>query len=381
MNRPILIVFLSAVTVLPISCSRNAGISEALDISDNVHRDEITVTKAQFEADGMKLGEISEQSFFRLIKANGYIDLPPDRRASVSVKMGGFVRSLAILPGDRVKQGAVLFTLENPDFVQLQQDYLEVNAQLTYLKSDYERQKLLASENIASQKSFLKAEADYKVASARAQGLREKIKMLNIDISKLESGVIEPLVTVYSPINGYLSKVNITRGVFVAPADVAVEIVDTEHMHVELQVFEKDVAEIRKGQRIQFRVMGSPVTHNGDVYLVGKTIEGDTRTVNIHGHISDEDEVSGLLPGMYVEATIHVASVQRPVLPSGAVMSVDDKRVVLVLQEERKEGFIFRRQEVTTGQFNDEWTEIVDAAAFKQGTQFLVKGGFNLLVE
>ncbi|MBX2962220.1 MAG: efflux RND transporter periplasmic adaptor subunit [Cyclobacteriaceae bacterium] len=364
------------------ACSQQESApADAIDISANPHVDEIIVTKAQFTTGNMKLGSLEQQAFEKHIRTNGYIDVPPDRKASINVKFGGFVKSLSILPGDRIKQGAVLFTLENPEYIQLQQDYLEIKAQLTYLQSDYERQKALASENIASQKNYLKAESDFRVAKAKLEGFKEKLRMININTERLEKGVIEPVVNVYSPINGFISKVNITRGIFVAPADIAVEIVDTEHMHVELRVFEKDVAEIRKGQKINFQVTGSAVKHTGEVYLVGRTIESDTRTVNIHGHIHEEEMITDLLPGMYVEAIIDVASVQRPVLPSEAVVSLDDKYYVLKLVNEEKDAYTFQRIEVTVGEFNNKWSEIMNAADFKSTDRFLVRGGFNLIIE
>jgi membrane fusion protein, heavy metal efflux system len=342
---------------------------------------EVVISRAQFERSSMRIGTVQEQVFTHTVKANGYIDVPPERKASVSVKLGGFVKSLSILPGEKVKQGSVLFTLENPEYIQLQQEYLETRAQLRYMQSDYERQKTLASENIASQKNYLKAESDYHTAEAKLKGLKEKLRLLNINIMRLEEGVIEPVVNVYAPINGFITKVNITRGVYVAPTDAAVELVDTEHMHVELQVFEKDIAEIRKSQKINFHVVGANMNHTGEVFLVGKTIENDTRTVNIHGHIDDEDEITDLLPGMYVEASIDVASVQRPVLPSEAMVSLDNVSYVLVLLDETPDAFRFKRMEVTTGQFNNQWTEIINTASFPPDTKFLVKGAFNLVVE
>ncbi len=374
-------ILISTGLMLTACSTKESAPAGAIDISENPHVDEIVITKAQFEAAGMKLGLLEQQTFDKHIKANGYIDVPPERKASVSVKFGGFVKTLSILPGDKVKLGAALFTLENPEYLQLQQDYLETRALLTYLQSDYERQKALASENIASQKNYLKAESDYLVAKARLEGLREKLHMISINMERLDKGNIEPVVNVYSPINGFISKVNITRGVFVAPADVAVEIVDTDHMHTELLVFEKDVADIRKGQKINFQVTGSPVKHTGEVYLVGRTIESDTRTVNIHGHIHEEESISDLLPGMYVEATIDVASVQRPVLPSEAVVSLDNVQYVLVLVKETPDELHFERREITTGQFNNQWTEIANDSSFQPGTKFLVKGAFNLVVE
>lgn len=364
------------------ACGDSGSSSDTIDITENPHLNTITVTRTQFETSGMKLGTLEKKSFAHKIKANGYIDVPPERKASVSVKLGGFVKGFTILPGEKVAQGAVLFTLENPDFIQLQQDYLEAKAQLGYLKSDYERQKSLADDNIASQKNYLKAESDFKVMQAKFSGLKERLKLLNINTTQLEEGVIESTIKVYAPIGGFISKVNITRGAFVGPADVAVEIVNTEHMHVELQVFERDIVDIRKGQPITFYLRGSATNpYKGEVYLVGQTIENDTRTINIHGHIEDEDQLTNVLPGMYVEATIDVATSLRTVLPSEAVVSQDDQYFVLVKVVDDEAGFAFKKQQVTRGEFDNEWTEIINAADFKTDDVFLVKGAFNLIVE
>lgn len=375
-------IFFLVLSILIVSCgNKESDSAEALDISANPHTDALTLTRAQFEAAHMQVGAIETRTFARQIKVNGYIDVPPDQKASVSVKLGGFVKSVTILPGDRIAKGKVLFTLENPEFIQLQQEYLENHAQLKYLQSDYERQKALADDNISSQKNFLKAESDYKVTQARVQGLEEKLKMLNVNIKSLAEGNIASVVHVYAPISGYVSKVNISLGVSVSPDDVAVELVDTGHMHAELQVFEKDVVAIRQGQKFSFRTAGSDTWHEGEVYLVGKTIETDARTVNIHGHIHDEKNIPNLLPGMYVEAVIEVASVERPVLPTEAIVSVDDVKYVLMLVEETPDAFRFQRMEVTTGQFNNQWTEIVNASVFQSNSKFLIKGAFNLVVE
>jgi cobalt-zinc-cadmium efflux system membrane fusion protein len=375
-------IFFLVLGILIFSCgSKESGSTEALDISENPHTDELTIARAQFEAAKMQLGTIETKAFARQIKANGYIDVPPDQKASVSVKLGGFVKSVTILPGDKVTKGKILFTLENPEFIQLQQEYLENRAQLKYLQSDYERQKALADENIASQKNFLKAESDYKVAQARVQGLEQKLNMLNVNIKSLEAGSIASEVHVYAPISGYVSKVNISLGVSISPNEVAVELVDTDHMHAELQVFEKDIADIRKGQKFSFRTSGSLSWHEGEVYLVGKTIETDSRTVSIHGHIHDEKNIPDLLPGMYVEASIEVASAERLVLPAEAVVSIDDHFYALLLLREDDQGFVFKEMEIVRGQFNNQWAEIVNTEKFKAGDRFLVKGAFDLVGE
>jgi membrane fusion protein, heavy metal efflux system len=381
--RLIYLLFIFFVLVLS-SCGKKDGntSSETIDISANPHTEVITLTQEQFTTSNMQLGSFEQRSFASKVKANGYIDVPPEYKASVSVKLGGFVKALSILPGGKIMQGALLFTLENPDYIQLQQDYLEAKAQLAYLQSDFERQKSLADENITSQKNFLKAESDFKVTQARVAGLKEKLKLLNINLSVLDAGTIEPVVKVLSPLTGFISKVNITRGVFVSPADVAVEIVSTEHMHVELQAFERDVPFIKENQVITFNVSGAPsVKYMGEVYLIGKTVEGDTRTVNIHGHIDDEDKLKNILPGMYVEATIEVESSMHTVLPTNAVVTVEDNSYVLLMSKQHNRGYEFKKVKVHVGRFNNEWTEIINAAAFKADDVFLVKGAFNLILE
>src|SRR5690606_20715229 len=150
LSKAFLVLNISLLFALASCGNKEVDSAKALDISENPHTDEITITRAQFETTNMRLGVIETKTFSRQVKANGYIDVPPDQKASVSVKLGGFVKSVTVLPGDRITKGKVLFTLENPEFIQLQQEYLENYAQLEYLKSDYERQKTLADENIAS---------------------------------------------------------------------------------------------------------------------------------------------------------------------------------------------------------------------------------------
>jgi membrane fusion protein, heavy metal efflux system len=372
------LIFLVAGIVL-FSCGQNATkIQEDREENPGI----VYITTEQFTTSFMKVGSFEKQSFSQTIRANGYVDVPPERKASVSVKLGGFVKALSILPGEKVAQGAVLFTLENPEFIRLQQDYLEAKAQLKYLESDYERQKALASDNITSQKNFLKAESDFKVTQAKVNALGEQLKLLNINLQKLESGSIESTIGVYSPISGYISMVNINRGKYVAAQDVAVEIVNTDHKHVELQIFEKDIVSIREGQNFTFSLPGSGNgVHFGEVYLVGKTIENATRTVNVHGHIENEEEIKNLLPGMYVEAYIDISSSESIVLPSDAVVSLGDEHYVLLQTNADNTGYTFVRKAVAIGKVTNQWTEIKNSTDFKPDDLFLVKGAFNLIMD
>ena len=179
------------------------------------------------------------------------IDVPPENRAVVNATMGGYIKTTPLLVGNKVKKGEVLVTIENPEFITIQQEYMEVNEQLTFLKSEYDRQVTMKAENITSQKSYLKAKSDYKTAVARHTGLDKQLRMLNISPSRVREGEISSIVSIYAPMSGSITKVNVNKGSYVSPANEIMEIIDTDHIHLELSIFEKDIMKVKKGQEIE----------------------------------------------------------------------------------------------------------------------------------
>jgi cobalt-zinc-cadmium efflux system membrane fusion protein len=345
-------------------------------------KDRYELTKIQFESSDMELGSLQQKTFHEVVKATGRFDVPPENRASVSSYFGGTVKDLQLLEGQQVKKGQVLFTLENPDFVQMQQDYLEAKAQLTYLKSDYERQKNLVEDNVSSRKNFLKAESDYNVTSVKVESLSKKLILMNINPTNLTVDNIRTTVQVTSPINGYVTKVDITRGVFLNPSQIAVTIVDTEHLHLELTIFEKDLPKIDVGQAIQFRIQEDKVNvYSAEVLLVNKTVDPTSRTIGVHGHLSDQKMTSKFSPGMYVEADIYSTSINKVSLPEDALVEIDGQSFALVLENASNSGYTLVKKEIIVGETNNGFVEILNQTDFNDSTQFLIKGAFNLITE
>ncbi len=371
------------ITLLILSCGKSENKSEVIKTpSDNQNvtgdADIITITKAQFENEKMKLVSIQENSFPTYIKTTGMIDVPPNSKAVISAFTGGYIKNSPLLIGDKVKKGQVLVTIENLDFVQLQQEYLEVSEQLSYLKSEYDRQKELFAEKISSKKSFLKAESDYKKTNAIYNGLRKKLQMLNINPVSVEKRNLTSVSTIYSPIDGSITEVNVSTGTYVSPADKIMEIVNTDHIHLELRVFEKDVLKIKKEQKVIFRLPESTdEIFEGHIHLIGKSIDKN-RTIQVHAHI-DHGIQHRFLVGMYVEADIVIDNNLSRSLPENAVVDVEDKNYVLLLKSKDNEHYTFAKKELTTGKSYNGSIEIKDDS-FKVADQFLL-GGFNLLSE
>ena len=353
----------------------------AVNNEDNGNTSTIPVTNAQFEGEKMQLGRLGEQNFATLVNVAGIIDIPPQNKAVISSFSGGYIKYTPLLIGNSVQKGEVLVSLENPEFIQMQQEYLEAVEQLAYLKSEYDRQETLLAEQITSQKNFLKAESDYKRNLATYNGLRKKLQMLNISPENVEKGTLTSEVTIYAPISGYVTEVNVSIGQHVSPSEIIMEIANTDHIHVELSVFEKDVMNIKKDQKIRFRIPEvSKEYYEAEVYLVGTSIDPKNRTVKVHGHLHD-DKNHNLALGMFVEAEIFTQDEIRPSLSDGALIELEGKYFVLVLDGEGNGTRTFRPEEVKIGERYNGYTAITDPGNINSSDQILTKGGFNLLGE
>lgn len=341
---------------------------------------EVVLTQRQLTTSSMELGKLQPYAFGSSIKINGTIDVPPEGRAEISNYYGGYVRNLNLLTGQPVKKGELLFNLENPEYVQMQQDFLETKSQLAYLQSDFERQQTLSEENIASRKNFLKAQADYQTALAQVEGLRKKLTLLNIKAEAVTPENLSSRVSIYAPFSGYVTEVNTVNGAFVSPADIAIKLINTDHIHLDLHVFERNISMLKEGQSIRFRIPDDQEANfEAEVFMIGRAIETDTRMINVHAHLKDEKQNARFTPGMYVEAEIYAEKDSSLALPSEAVIEVEGQYFVLVKKEESEGNMIFEKVEVKPGRTAQGMTEVTNVEDFPESTEFLIKGAFNLI--
>ena len=366
------IIYTLAIVTLIFSC-KDSKIAEVTPKDDGL----ITVTKAQFQSGAMQIASPVEQDFDVVIITSGTIDVPPENRAKVTSFMSGYVKTTKLLVGDKVTKGQAIVTLESTDYLDVQKDYLEVAEQINYLKSEYNRQKTLFDEKITSQKNYLKAESDYRRAKGMYQSLRAKLVLLNINPSNVEKGNLTSSITVFAPISGDVTVVNTTIGMLISPSDVIVEIVNNNELHLELSVFEKDILKVKMNQKIKFTVPeASKDVFEGEVHLVGKSIEGKDRTINVHGHLSDAIKPK-LLTGMFVEAGIVVDSKKGLGIPSEAIITENNKNFVLLLDNE-KMGYSFKKVPVSLGEKLENFVEILPNNQVNANSKILTKGVFDV---
>ncbi|NMN35026.1 efflux RND transporter periplasmic adaptor subunit [Pedobacter sp. SG918] len=339
--------------------------------------DIVTLTAEQHKLSEITLGDIELKELSGTTKVNGVLDLPPQSLVSISTPLEGIVKSTNMLQGKRVAKGALVAVMQNPEFIQMQQDYLDYKSQLQFLKQELDRQEELAKENVNSKKALQKARSEYQSVSARLLGQRSKLSLLNISFSALEKGQIQKTFNLYAPMSGYVTQVNTNIGAFASTTDVLFKIADTEHLHAELTVFEKDVPKLKLGQKVRFVLANEEKERMATVYLIGREISKE-RTVQIHCHLDKED--TQLLPGMYLKAYVESGMNKVEALPDAAIVEFEGKKFVFIDQPDSKGSntYRYRMTEVKTGVAENGYTQVSFAEQIGD-VKVVVKGAYDLL--
>jgi cobalt-zinc-cadmium efflux system membrane fusion protein len=365
---------------LTTACSKNETAESGIEVAEAPDgSQEIVLTEEQFQTMKMEWGSLHTGEFSEEISVQGTVQIPVEGMREIAAYYGGYVQDIKLLEGQPVKKGEVLFNLENPDFIRLQQDYLETRSQLTYLKSEFERQRTLASEQISAQKNYLKAEADYQSALAKSESLKKQLALIQINADQLTPQTIKTKVAVTSPIAGYVENVFVVPGQFLPAAGKAVSLLSREHIHVELVLFEKDAGKVHPGQKVEFSSPDQPGEFmEAKIYVVGQSIN-EERQINIHAHLEDEKQESKLTPGMFLQARIQLDPKQSLAVPEESVLEIDQDRFILIQKAKTEKGYLLEKVKVIPGAKGKHYLAIEPEKALDSTTVVLVKGGFNLL--
>ena len=288
----------------------------------------VTLTDAQLKNAGITTGSAGMRSMQTVIKVNGLVDLPPQNMITVSFPPGGYIKSTTLLPGMRVSKGQVLAVVEDPSFVQMQEDYLTAQVKLQFLEKEYERQKLLNTTKTTSDKVFEQTTSEYLSQKIMVSALHEKLLLIGINPAHLTQNNITSKVNIYASINGYVSAVNVNPGKYVSPTDVLFELVDPADLHLALTVFERDVPFIHPGQKlIAWLVSDTARTYDAQVILVGKTLDSSRSTL-VHCHFTGA--LPALSPGMFIEAAIQLSNKEMVAVPEEAVVRSGNREWIFV---------------------------------------------------
>jgi len=333
----------------------------------------LTLSAEQLKNAGLQTDTVTRRSMSSILRVTGTVDVPPQNMVSVSVPLGGYLSSTHLLPGMHVNKGEEIAVLEDQQYIQLQQDYLVTKEKLQYSRQDYDRQRILNEDKASSDKTVQAALADLRTLEISLKALGEKLELIGIHPSGLNAGNISRSIRLRSPINGYVTRVNVNIGKFVSPTDVLFEMVNPEDIHLNLRVFERDLPRLSIGQKLQAWTNNRPEKkYPCDILLIGKELS-DERNTEVHCHFDQYDKT--LIPGTYMNAEIAVTAADSYALPEAAVVRFENHHYVFVRRADNR----FEMLPVETGITEGGFSEVINGDSLS-GLQVVTKGAYTLLM-
>lgn len=367
-----LFIILSAFLVL--SCKNEAVKNETEKPISKTIQNELMLTKEQLKTIELNTVKMEKKQISGTLQLNGKVDVDPDSKVSISSALGGHVKSVRVLPGNFVKKGEVIVTIEDNQFIQIQQDYLTTQAQLLSAAPNYNRQKELNTSKSTSDKLMQQAETEYKSLLAIKNGLEEKLRLLNINPSKVAAGKIQRSINIVAPFSGVVSQVNVNKGKYVAPSDELVELINPQGLILKIKVFEKDLPKISVNQNVTVFTNGdtnnklkAKIITKGNSILEDGSTEVIAKLLNTNTH--------ELVNGLYINALIDLDNIDAFTLPADAVVSFEGKNYVFEQKSQEK----FLLVEVETGNTFHESIAIVNAEVLLN-KKIVNKGAYALLM-
>jgi cobalt-zinc-cadmium efflux system membrane fusion protein len=333
-----------------------AACSKKEETSEETPMSEIKLTAEQKTNAGIEFGVLEEKDMSTEVKCTGVVDVPPISLASISIPIPGYVKTTyELLPGKKVSKGQALATLTSLDFIQMQQEYLQALSSQTFMSSEKSRQQVLTNEEVGSKKKLQQSEADLGNVNAQVKALGLKLEVLGCDLKSLVKGNISSVLTLRSPIDGYIQDQFLAIGKYVTPSDVLIKVVGMEDKHVELKVFEKDLGKLKIGQIIDFESEG--IKAKAKIFLIAPQVDLTNRTTSVHGHFENKADEKNFTVGQFVSARVEVGTQKISSIPQAGLARVG------------KGGFIY--VEMTNGVMAQVPVEIISSTPEFAGIKLL----------
>jgi cobalt-zinc-cadmium efflux system membrane fusion protein len=375
---------LTLLAFLASSCSERKGdrvLDSASEVRDTVQTEVIILPVEKVKAYQLVMDTLSTRNIHTVVEAYGEIEIPPQNQATVSTPIGAKVNQIFVKEGERVRKGQVLATVSHPDIIQIQMEYVKAYQKLQFLETDFQRQEKLQSQKVTSEKKYQETRSEYMAQKGIVKSYEQILRELHIEPKRIQDGNIIRNVPILSPIDGYVDKIFVHIGQYVNPTEAMFTILNTDHLHLLLKVFEENVSKIKPGQEIRFSTKAYPNTKmKGKIYSIGKQLDKDHRFVFVHGHISEEDQKRyPFFPGMYVSASIVTGSEPQKVLPEAAIVRKGDQTLAFVV--ERKENqYLFYPIEIEVLQKEADWLSVRVPPNYADKT-FLLSGAYYVFAE
>ncbi len=369
---------------------------EADRSNENQHEQETpttaTLTQEQIKAVGIQLGKVENKELTATIKANGMLRVPNNSKGNATSLYGGVIKTLNVQIGDYLKKGQIIATITNPQFIQPQEEYLAVSNKIIFAEQEAQRQKNLNAGNAGALKNLQNATAELNTLRTRKASLQKQIQLMGINPNSVSNSNLKSALVVKSPLNGIVSNVFAKIGSYADASSPVAEIVDNGSLHLDLQIFEKDLPLLKVGQIIHFTLTNNPVIeYDATVYSIGSSFENDSKTIAIHCNVTGNK--TGLIDGMNITGMVSLNNVTAPAVPNDAIVNAEGKNYVFIVTDKKpkehrheseahdhsdneKGNINFEKIEVVKGVSNMGYTAVTFVQSIPSDAKIVIKGAF-----
>ena len=357
----IAIIFLGIVSFISCGSKENKEPVKTEEAQEEVHEnpDEATLTTEQMKTIGIELGSIEQKQLTASLKTNGVLKVPNQNKASINSVYSGVIKSLLVQPGNTVSKGQVIATIANPEFIQVQSEYLGINSKIVLAEQEYNRQKELNAGNAGALKNLQSAESNLKALRTSKSSLEQQIQLMDINPSSLSNGKLISVLSVRSPIGGVVSNVLVKMGSYIDVSTVVAEVVDNSQLHLDLFVYEKDLPKLKNNQTIHFTVTNNPgKEYDAQIFSLGSSFENESKAISVHAMVKGDK--SGLIDGMNITANISLEKATLPAIPTEAIVSYQGLDYIFIVDsvDAKNNTTLFKRVPVVKGTSDVGYSEI-----------------------
>lgn len=371
------------------SCQNQATESAINDPIEKEHEDESTVilSQEQIKAVDIQFGPVEQKALKDLLKVNGELRVPNQNRAKVTTLYPGVIQQIYIQPGNFVNKGERIASVTNADYIKMQEDFLTMSTQESLAETEYNRQKDLYEGNAGALKNLQQAEANFKSLSARKASLMRQLQIMGIKTSRINSGNLVTSLNIVAPVSGIVGNIAVQIGSYVDTSTPIAEIIDNRKIHVDLHVYEKDLANFKEGQDVDFLLTNNPdKKFTATVYSTGSSFEENSKTIIVHAQVTGDK--TGLIDGMNIIAHIGFNNSKVDAVPNEAIVSHEGQQYIFVVDENHlgktnhsANEVSFTKTQVIAGKSDIGYTQITFIEKAPENAKIVIKGAFFVLAK
>ncbi|UUC44058.1 efflux RND transporter periplasmic adaptor subunit [Flavobacterium cerinum] len=358
--------------LLLISCGKKEKETEKATLTTIPNS--IKLTAEQQQNAGIAIGQPTEKELSGVLTLQGSVVVPPQSRVDVTFPLGGYIRKTNVMPGMHVKKGQVLAVIEDMQYIQLQQDYLTAKEKFNLAEMEFNRQKELNAKKASSDKVFEQISSERETQRIAMTSLGQKLALLGINTSRLTTATLSKAITIVSPVNGLVSKVNINIGKYIAPTEMLFELVGMQDVVLSFTAFEKDVHDLKIGQKLEVFTNDKPdQKYKATIAYINQSLNQDRAAEVI---CKPDAYQSELLPGLFINGTVQIRNKKALAVPESGVVDWKGKKYVFKAQADSQ----FVMIPVTAGIVQDGLQQIV-SDKIGSTTRVVTQNAYTLLMK